>query len=446
MNLNTTDSLSITDNRTGNIYDFPIVNNSIEAVSFKQIKCSPEGRHPGDQFENGLKLFDPGFQNTACMKSQICFVDGNAGQISYRGISVPDLYLSGRPFEHVAFLLIYGHLPAADEATAFQKSLVETPLPPQSVFDLIKTFPLESHPTTAIASALTAFVASKPQKIPAACGKNIYKGNMTLVDAEVPKFLQIYAILAAAVYCHLQGRQFEPPRQEYSYVENVLHMMRFLDESTGKPDSRIVNILSRHWILTADHELTNSTAAFLHAASTLSDPYSCSAVATLSGTGILHGGAMEVSHKQMEAVGDLSNVPQLIEDVKIGKKRLFGYGHRTYKVKDPRARFIHDLISEASNFSKVAKDDKGLQIALEIDRIASQDEYFVSRDLCANIDLFLSHVYNAIGLPANFILPMSLLGRNPGMIAHWREAMSDPKPRMWRPLQIYSGKVPVAED
>ncbi|KAJ0124009.1 hypothetical protein J7T55_012482 [Diaporthe amygdali] len=410
------ETLTIVDNRSGAEYSFPIVNNSVSSVLFKEIKCSPKERYPGDQHENGLKLLDPGFQNTACMKSQICFVDGNAGQISYRGVSVPDLYQSGRPFEHVAFLLIFGKLPTPDEAVAFNKSLAETNLPPQNVFDLIKTFPKHTHPTTAIASALTAFVASQPDKT--------------------------YAIIAAAVFCHLKGRKFEPPKLEFSYVENVLHMMRYVEEGTGKPDPRVVNVLSRHWILTADHELTNSTAAFLHAASTLSDPYSCSAVSNLSGAGILHGGAMEVSHKQMEAVGNIENVPALIEEVKQGKKRLFGYGHRTYKVTDPRAQFIHELIREASSFSDAAKKDTGLQIALEIDRIASQDNYFVSRDLCANVDLFLSHVYNAIGIHADFILPMSLMGRNPGMIAHWREVMSDPKPRMWRPLQLYTGKVP----
>ncbi|KAF3762833.1 citrate synthase [Cryphonectria parasitica EP155] len=436
------DTLTITDNRTGQTYCLPIEHNAIRATDFKAIKCPVKDRNPANQYENGIRLFDPGFQNTACMQSQITYVDGEAGEIYYRGIPVPELYRSGRPFEHVAFLLIFGHLPTNEEAAALNTSIAGTPPLPQNILSMIKQLPLDAHPATCIASIVAAYAASRPEKIPAHCGKNIYKGNLAVCDAEIPQFLGTYAMIATAIFCHLRQEEWQPPKLEYSYTENVLHMLRFIDTETGRPNPRVVSILSRQWILCANLELTNSTAAFLHAASTLCDPWSCSASSNLSGTGILHGGAMEVAYKQLETIGDVSGVPRLIEQVKQGKQRLFGYGHRMYKVTDPRAAFVRELIAEATSDPEKLKADKILQVALEIEKIAAEDEYFISRNLCANVDLFLTFVYKAIGIPANYVLPMCLLGRTPGMVAHWRESMSDPKPRMWRPLQLYVGKLP----
>ncbi|CZT10623.1 related to citrate synthase [Rhynchosporium graminicola] len=434
-------TLSIIDNRTGQSYVLPIERNAVHAIDFRQIRGLTNGNNSSDLEDDGLRLFDPGYQNTACLKSEITLVEGAAGQISYRGIPVVELYRSGRPFEHVAFLLIYGHLPNAHEATHFNRAIGTAELPPQSVFDMIQTLPTDAHPTTAIAAAFTTYITSTRSKIPAACGKNLYKGNLAAADEEIPQFLSTGSVIAAAVLCHLQERKFQRPKPEYSYVENFLHMMSLLCPKTGRPYPHAVSILSRLWILTANHELNNSTAAFMHAASTLSDPYSCLAASVLSSTGILHGGAGEVAYKQLEEVGDVSNVPALIRDVKAGQKRLFGYGHRMYKIADPRALPIQELIEEASMHHETLRTDRALLVAQEIDRIASQDQYFVSRQLAVNPELFISFVYKGIGIPATFSLVVTGTARAAGLAAHWREVMADPVPRLWRPLQIYTGNM-----
>ncbi|KAG8159970.1 hypothetical protein KVR01_010607 [Diaporthe batatas] len=376
------------------------------------------------------------------MKSKITYVDGDAGEIAYRGFHVADLYYSGRPFEHVAFLLIFGHLPSESEAVAFNTSIATSKMPPQAIFDTINNLAPETHGPTAIAAILTLYISLHPEKIPAHRGENLYKGNMSAVDNEILQQIFTVSVIVSAVFCRLHGREFAPPRHDYSYIENILHMMRFVEPATGKPDTRVVKLLSRTMILMADHEITNSASVLLSAASTLADPYSCCAAATLSGIGILHGGAIEVAYKQLEAVRDLKEVPMLIEAVKSGKIRLFGYGHRKWKLPDPRSVLFRELIAESMQDIESLRDDHHLAVALEIDRIASQDPYFKSRNLCANADLFLSFAYKAMGIPPDFILPMTLLNRNPGYVAHWREAMADPKPRMWRPLQIYVGEIP----
>ncbi|KAK2602793.1 hypothetical protein N8I77_009299 [Diaporthe amygdali] len=436
------DYLSVTDNRTGRSYRIPIAQNSILATDFHDIKSPPNAKNPVEQNDAGIRVFDPGFQNTACMASEITYVDGNAGEIAYRGYRVTDLFHSGRPFEHVAFLLIFGHLPNDSEATAFNRSIATSEMPPQNIFDMINNLPPETHATTAISAALTMYAALRPKKIPAHRGENLYQNNLPAVDKEISQCLLISSVLGAAIFCRLHGRDFAPPQPSYSYIENILHMMRFVDTETGRPDDRVVSLLNRTMILMADHEITSSASVLLNTASALADPFSCCAAAALSGIGILHGGAIEVAYKQLEAVRDVSQVPALIEDVKAHKRRLFGYGHRKWKLADPRSVLFRELISEAMEGNESLKNDHHLAIALEIDRVASQDKYFQERKLCANADLFLSFAYKAMGIPVDFILPMTILNRNPGYLAHYREAMAVPKPCMWRPLQIYVGENP----
>ncbi|KAG6356829.1 hypothetical protein INS49_014703 [Diaporthe citri] len=435
-------SLSVVDNRTGLSYNIPIKQNSIHATDFHHIKSPHNAKNRVEQNNAGIRIFDPGFQNTACMESEITYVDGDAGEIAYRGIPVADLFRSGRPFEHVAFLLIFGHLPSDSEAEAFNTSIATSEMPPQAIFDTINNLPLDTHAPTAIGATLALHASLRPEKIPAYRGENLYKGNMAAIDKEVPQQIFTVSVISTAIFCRLHGREFTPPKPTYSYIENMLHMMGFVEKETGRPDPRVVKLLNSTMILMADHEITNSASVVLSTASTLADPYSCCAAATLAGIGILHGGAIEVAYKQLEAVRDLKEVPMLIEAVKAGKMRLSGYGHRKWKLPDPRSVLFRELITEAMKDMQSLREDHHLAVALEIDRVASQDPYFQSRHLCANADLFLSFAYKAMGIPVDFILPMTLLNRNPGYVAHWREAMADPKPRMWRPLQIYVGNIP----
>ena len=244
-----------------------------------------------------------------------------------------------------------------------------------------------------IISGLSALAASQPETIPAYTAKNIYMGNRVAVHHQIIRSIASIASISAAVYCHKLGRQFTPPQPHLSYVENVLLMMGHVDKETGMPDRKHVSYLQRLWVLTADHEMTSSTAAFLHTASSLNDPIMSLVSGMGSSWGILHGGAIEVAYKDIQRVGSVTAVHEKINAVKAGKMRLFGYGHRIYKVTDPRYVFIHEMLDELQTD---VTDDAILAVALEIDRVASTDEYFTSRKIKANADLFASFVYKAL--------------------------------------------------
>lgn len=244
-----------------------------------------------------------------------------------------------------------------------------------------------------ITAGLAALQGSQKDTIPAHAGANLYLKNIKLVDQQIVKLMANLTVISAAAYCHHEGRQFHDPKPEYSYIENLLYMIGFADNSTGAPNAHHVSCLERLWTLVADHEMTCSTAALLQTASSLPDPISCLISAISASYGILHGGAIEVAYKNIAEVGSIENVPKKIETVKSGKERLFGYGHRIYKVVDPRSVFIREILEE---LSEEAKDDPLLSVAYEIDRIASVDEYFTSRKLNPNADLFASFAYKAM--------------------------------------------------
>ena len=243
-------------------------------------------------------------------------------------------------------------------------------------------------------AATAVLDAAHPEKIPAIAGQNLYLGNMALVDHEVVRACCAANTVATIVYCHQHGREWTHPEPGLSYIENTLLMMGHVEERTKRPNQRHVHYLERLWVLMADHEMTHSTAAFLHTASSLGDVLMCLVSAHAAAWGILHGGAIEMAYKQCERAGDVGGVQKLIDNVKAGKLRLYGYGHRIYKVTDPRYHCIREILDEliAEGLAK----DPTLRIALEIDRIASTDEYFTSRGLKANADLLASFVYKAL--------------------------------------------------
>ncbi len=242
-------------------------------------------------------------------------------------------------------------------------------------------------------AGFAALDASHPEYIPAYKGKNLYLANMAAVDHQIVRGISAAATIAAIVYCHKQRREFTPPEPDLSYIENVLLMMGHVDGDTRRPNPKCVSYLERLWVLMADHEMTHSTAAFLHTASSLNDPFINLISATAASWGILHGGALEVAYKQFQRVGSVHAVQEMIDSVKLGKERLYGYGHRIYKVTDPRYHCIHEMLTE---LVADAEHDPILEVALEIDRVASTDEYFTSRKLKANADLLASFVYKAL--------------------------------------------------
>ena len=323
--------LHITDSRTSRQYELPIHDNIIDATSLMQIKTSDQA---------GLRVLDQGFQNTAVMKSKITHVDGIKGAIHYRDHSISDL-VGKKQFEDVTFLLIWGHLPSPVERHDYKKQLAAEMVAPKIVQDVLRLFPPDTPLLTMVTAGLSAWCGADPTVIPAFEGKNLYHGHSEEVDTQIVRVLSALGAVVAMSYCRLTERSFTSPDPNTSYIENMLNMMSFVDED-GKPDPRHVDCLERLWVLYADHELTNSTAAFLHVASTLADPFSCSIASISAAYGPLHGGAIETAFKTIERVGDPANVPKLIEDVKAKKFRLFGYGHRIYKTTDPRSTYIRE--------------------------------------------------------------------------------------------------------
>ena len=284
-------------------------------------------------------------------------------------------------------------------------------------------------------AGLSALQSTEMDLIPASAAKNLYLGNQQLVDRQIKKFMSNFSAITAASYCHWAGRELGTPRPEKSYIENFFIMTGHVETDTGLPNAHYVSCFERLWVLIADHEMTCSTAALLQTASALPDVISCMISAISALYGPLHGGAIEVAYKNIEEIGSIENVQTKVDRVKSGKERLFGYGHRIYRVQDPRYLHIRQIMSELST---EVECDPLLSVAFELDRVASQDEYFITRKLNPNADLFAAFAYKAMGFPAEFILPLSIISRVQGFMAHWKEAMAG-SARIWRPAQIYTG-------
>ncbi|KAI0835377.1 citrate synthase [Hypoxylon sp. FL0890] len=398
----TLEYLTVIDSRTKRSYRIPIVNNSVNAIDFRQITLGDARTAAEGQNEPGLRIFDRGFVNTACIETSIIKIDGKNGQ-------------------EVMHLLIWGHLPSTMEKLLLRRALATQMKPPQSVIDTIRTFPRDSSTFSMLVGGLSAYAAidegsgmARNQLQP------IFLGNMKIVDAAILRTIAIVATTVALVYCHKRGREFTPADPYGSWVGNMLLMMGMVEDSKNETETE--KILQRLWILHADHGMTNSTAAFLLAASTLTDPLSCAISSLASVFGPLHA------------------VPAFIEAVKAKRQRLFGYGHRIYKTVDPRAPLIRKMIEEhlrgREQSGNTLENDRLLQIVLEIDCIASSDSYFASRSLHANADLYGPLLYAALGFERDIILAMAYVSRLPGMLAYWREEMQKP-PMIWRPQQLH---------
>ena len=428
-------SLTITDNRTGRQYTIPINRNTVKATDFRRITAAGLGADPAEMVESGLKVFDRGYLNTACMESNITFIDGKRGYIQYRDYSIDHLFRNN-DFEEVAHLVMFGKLPSPSEKMTFRRALAKGMEAPQNVLNVIRAFPKDSLTFPMILAGLSAYAGVDPgtEKTHHE-GRAYYLGNMKEVDAAIIRTLSALATVIAITYCHKRGREFTPADPNGSFVANTLLMMGFTKD--GKADPEVEACFERLWILYADHEMTNSTAAVLHAASTLTDPISSLVSGIVSAYGPLHGGAIDLAYKGFEEVGTVDNVSQLITDVKGKKQRLFGYGHRIYKTVDPRSKFIREMIAEKQ---ELVDSNPLLRIAFEIDRIANEDPYFTSRNLKANADLYGCFLYTALGFETDIIIAMACLSRTPGAMAHWRESMQQ-GPMLWRPLQVFTGNV-----
>jgi citrate synthase len=412
--------LHVTDSRTGHAYDLPITDGAIRALDLRQIKVSE------DDF--GLLSYDPAFQNTANCRSAITFIDGEKGILRYRGYPIEEL-AEHTAFLDVAYLLLEGELPTKERSAAWADEITNHTFVHENIKKFIDGFHYDAHPMGMLVSALAAL-------------STFYPGAKAVTDAtcrreQIVRLIAKMPTLAAFAYRHAMGLPYAYPDDELSYTGNLLNMMRKMAEPRYHPDPVLSRALDVLFILHADHEQNCSTSAMRIVGSSHTDPYSAAAAAAAALYGPLHGGANEQVLRMLNTIGSVDNIPAYIDRVKQGELRLMGFGHRVYKNFDPRATIIKSI---ADQVFQVTGRNPLLDIALELERIALADEYFVSHRLYPNVDFYSGIIYQAMGFPVEMFPVLFAIGRMPGWLAQWEEGIVDPEQRISRPRQIYVGE------
>ncbi|PSN70594.1 citrate synthase [Corynespora cassiicola Philippines] len=422
--------------RTFRFYTIPIENNSIQATSLMQISPLPITASKHDHINKGLVVLDPGFRNTAVGESHLTYIDGNKGTLQYRQYSIGYLY-KNHDYEDVAHLLIFGHLPTSDMKASFRARITANMIPDESVINTVQSLSPTAPTHLMITAGLSAWAAASPSAIPVHSGQSLYQ-DLDNIDAGIFRSLGAIATTVAIAYCHQNALPFSTASisPSLSQIENMLKMMHRVD-SSGAPEEKARDAINRIWILFADHEMTNSTATFLSAASTLCDPLSAIITSVASGSGPLHAGAIDMVYKRFGQMGNKEGVAKHMDDVRAKKTRLMGVGHRVYRTVDPRVEYIREVMASVQiGVEKIPL----LDVAMEVDRIVATDEYFVKRGLCINADLYGSFVYAALEFDARIFVQLAGTARSAGILAHWRESSSQ-GPCLWRPKQIFNGLV-----
>ena len=413
-------TLTITDNRTGQTVELPIEHDTIPAIGLRQLKVQ------ADDF--GMMVYDPGFTNTASCKSRITYVDGDRGILRYRGYPIEQL-AEESTFLEVAYLLLYGELPAANELTDWNARIMAHTHIHENLAALLKTFRPDAHPMGILISAIAAMSTLYPE------AKQVDDG-----DNRLQQIWRILGQLPTAVAFAYQNR-LDRPRTDaddaLGYSENFLHMMGLTRQSDGEVDPVLARAMDVLFILHADHEQNCSTSALRNIASSDADPYCAVAGAAAALYGPLHGGANEAVLRMLAEIGDTKKIPAFLERVKNREVRLMGFGHRVYKNYDPRAQIIKRVAYEVFD---VTGGNPLIDIAVELERNALEDDYFVSRRLYPNVDFYSGIIYQAMGFPVEIFPALFVLGRAPGWLAQWVELVTDPEQRIARPRQIFLGE------
>ncbi|KAI9137582.1 citrate synthase-like protein [Paraphysoderma sedebokerense] len=420
------DTLTVLDNRTSKIYQIPIEDGTIKATEFQKIVARDEG----------IRVFDPSYLNTAVARSKITEIDGEKGILRYRGYPIEEL-AEKSTFLEVAYLLIYGELPTKSEFAHFEHEVLHHTFVHSKFTELMKSFNYDSHPMGMFISAIAAMSTFHPEANPSLQGSYIYQKSSRLRNKQIFRLLGKSITVAAMAYRHRIGRQYNDPPNGMGYTEMFLYMMDRLSENEYKPNPKLARALDILFILHADHELNCSTAAMRHIGSSLVDPYSAVAGAAAALYGPLHGGANEAVVRMLESIKHPSNVPQFIEDVKNKKAMLMGFGHRVYKNYDPRAKIIRKVAYEV--FEIVGREPL-IEVAVELEKAALNDQYFIERKLYPNVDFYSGLIYKAMGFPLDFFPVLFAIPRIAGWLAHWVEHLSEDKLQIWRPRQIYTGE------
>ena len=415
------DSLTITDHRTGRVYEVPIANGTIRAMDLRQIKVDTE--------DFGLMSYDPAFMNTASCKSRITFIDGEKGILRYRGYPIDQLAESCTYLE-VAYLLLYGELPNRKQYEEWERNITFHTMIHESLKKFMDGFNYDAHPMGMLIATVAAMSTLYPE------AHNI--SDPAVRTKQTHRLIAKMPTLAAFAYRHSMGMPYVYPDNSLSYAENFLHMLFKMPSESYKPNPAIAKALDVLFILHADHEQNCGTNAMRSVGSSHADPYSSVAGAAAALYGPLHGGANEEVLKMLAEIGSKNNVPAFIKEVKEGKgeKRLMGFGHRVYKNYDPRAKIIKRM---ADSVFEVTGRNPLLDIALELERIALQDDYFVKRKLYPNVDFYSGLIYQAIGMPTAAFTVLFAIPRTSGWISQWQEMLADPEQKIARPRQVYIG-------
>ncbi len=412
------DTLTVTDNRTGKTYELPIENGAIRAKDLRQIRVDDE--------DYGLKSYDPAFLNTAACKSRITYIDGEKGILRYRGYPIEELAEKSNYLE-VAYLILYGELPTKKQYDEWVHNITHHTILHEYVKKLLDGFRYDAHPMgmlIGVVGALSTFYPDAKKVLePASRKLQTYR-----LIAKMPT-------LAAFSYRHSIGMRYTYPDNDLSYTGNFLKMTFAMIENY-KPNPVLERALEVLFILHADHEQNCSTSAMRGVGSSQSDPYSATAAAAAALYGPLHGGANEAVLRMLNEIGSKDKVPEYVRRVKSGEGRLMGFGHRVYKSYDPRAKIIKQTAHEVF---EVTGRNPLIDIAMELERIALQEDYFVSRRLYPNVDFYSGIIYEAMGFPMSMFPVLFAIPRTSGWIAQWEEMLTDPDQKIARPQQLYLG-------
>ncbi len=412
-------TLSITDNRTGKKYDLPIENDTIRAMDLRQIKVKK------DDF--GMMSYDPAYSNTASCTSRVTFIDGDKGELMYRGYPI-DVLAKKSNFLEVSYLLLNGKLPNKKEFKTFEDNIMNHTMIHENIKKFMDGFRYDAHPMGMLMGTVAALSTFYPES------KDIF--NEDIRKIQIHRLIAKMPTLAAFAFRHSMGLPYAYPDNDLSYTGNFLNMLYKMTELKYKPNPVIEKAIDVLFILHADHEQNCSASAMRNVGSSHPDPYSTTAAAIAALYGPLHGGANEGVLQMLAEIGSKNNIPKAIKAAKNGEFRLMGFGHRVYKSYDPRAKIIKGI---AHDVFQVTGKNPHLDIALELERIALEDDYFVKRKLYPNVDFYSGLIYQSMGIPPEMFTVLFAIGRTPGWLAQWKELLLDPERRIARPRQVYLG-------
>ena len=413
------ETLTITDNRTGKQYELPIKNDTIHAIDLRKIKVNDA--------DFGMMSYDPSFSNTASCTSKITYIDGDKGILRYRGYSIEELAEKSTYLE-TAYLLLHGELPTESQISDFTLHVTQHTFVHESIKKFLEGFHYDAHPMGMLMSTVAALSTFYPD------AKNIFDAESR--RKQTYRLIGKMPTLAAFAYRYSLGMPFVYPDNELSYSGNFLNMLFRKSEVKYRPNATLERALDVLFILHADHEQNCSSTAMRVVGSSQPDPYSATAAAIAALYGPLHGGANEQVLRMLAEIGSVKNVPDYVKRVKSGEKLLMGFGHRVYKNYDPRAKIVKRLAYEV--FDVMGRNPL-IEIALECERIALEDEYFVKRRLYPNVDFYTGLIYQSMGFPVTMFPVLFAIPRTSGWIAQWEEMLLDEEQKISRPRQVFAG-------